>query len=28
VGYPDTSYFVRLFRQREGLTPGQFQQLH
>jgi AraC-like DNA-binding protein len=28
VGYPDTSYFVRLFRQREGLTPGQFQKLH
>ena len=28
VGYPDTSYFVRLFRQREGLTPGQFQRLH
>ncbi|MEI8095546.1 MAG: AraC family transcriptional regulator [Spirochaetales bacterium] len=28
VGYSDTSYFVRLFHQREGLTPGQFQQLH
>ena len=28
VGYPDTSYFVRLFRRREGLTPGEFQRLH
>ncbi len=28
VGYPDTNYFIRLFRQREGQTPGQFRLLH
>jgi len=28
VGYPDTNYFIRLFRQREGSTPGQFRSLH
>ena len=28
VGYPDANYFVRLFRQREGITPGQFRDLH
>jgi AraC-like DNA-binding protein len=28
VGWNDTNYFVRLFRTREGLTPGQFRSLH
>jgi len=28
VGWNDTNYFVRLFRIREGLTPGQFRTLH
>jgi AraC-like DNA-binding protein len=28
VGWNDTNYFVRLFRTREGLTPGQFRALH
>jgi AraC-like DNA-binding protein len=28
VGYADANYFVRLFRQREGITPGQFRDLH
>lgn len=28
VGYPDPNYFTRLFRQREGRTPGQFRDLH
>lgn len=28
VGYPDANYFTRLFRRREGRTPGQFRDLH
>jgi len=28
VGYPDTNYFVRFFRAREGCTPGEFRALH
>ena len=28
VGWNDTNYFVRLFRTREGQTPGQFRALH
>jgi len=28
VGYSDTNYFIRLFRSREGRTPGQFRALH
>lgn len=28
VGYPDPNYFIRLFRRREGRTPGQFRDLH
>jgi len=28
VGYPDANYFIRLFRSREGRTPGQFRDLH
>jgi len=28
VGYPDPNYFIRLFRSREGRTPGQFRVLH
>lgn len=28
VGYPDANYFIRLFRNREGRTPGQFRDLH
>jgi AraC-like DNA-binding protein len=28
VGYPDPNYFIRLFRDREGSTPGQFRALH
>lgn len=28
VGYPDPNYFIRLFRRREGRTPGEFRALH
>lgn len=28
VGYPDPNYFIRLFRHREGRTPGEFRVLH
>jgi AraC-like DNA-binding protein len=28
VGYPDANYFIRLFRRREGRTPGEFRALH
>jgi AraC-like DNA-binding protein len=28
VGYPDANYFIRVFRHREGRTPGQFRDLH
>lgn len=28
VGYPDPNYFVRIFRRREGRTPGEFRGLH
>lgn len=28
VGYPDSNYFVRCFRRREGRTPGEFRALH
>jgi AraC family transcriptional activator of pobA len=24
LGFDDTAYFVRLFRRREGMAPGQF----
>jgi AraC family transcriptional regulator of arabinose operon len=28
VGYGDSAYFIRLFKSREGTTPGQFRSLH
>lgn len=28
VGYPDTSYFSKLFKQQEHMTPSMFRQLH
>lgn len=28
VGYPDTSYFTKIFKHQEGITPSRFRHLH
>jgi two-component system response regulator YesN len=28
VGYPDSAYFSRVFKESTGFSPGEFQKLH
>lgn len=28
VGYEDTSYFIKLFKRQEGVTPIRFRKIH
>jgi AraC-like DNA-binding protein len=28
VGYAQTNYFIRLFREHTGMTPGEYRRFH